>query len=83
VSLQRELEPYVADYRREAASIVQDWLDNVIVTLRRDPRFSSIPRHDFELLLADQQAIAESRLANALRDRVHLDDVDYIAGDGE
>jgi hypothetical protein len=62
--------------------IVEEIFDAIIAALRRDRRFTGIPLHEFELLLADVQNDAEQRLFHELRDRVHLDDVDLIDGEG-
>jgi hypothetical protein len=81
-SLRDELEPF-ASTGREAEHITQELFDAIVVALRRDSRFAGIPLREFELLLADEYANAERRLFNEFRDRVHLDQVDYVAGDGE
>jgi hypothetical protein len=78
-SLRYELEPF-ASTGREASHIVEELFDAIIVTLRRDRRFAGVPLRDFDLLLADVHADAERRLSNQLRDRVHLDDVDFVDG---
>jgi hypothetical protein len=68
---------------REASPIVEDLFGAIVVALRRDQRFAGIPLREFDLLFADARADAERRLFNKLRDRVHLDDVDYVNGDGQ
>jgi hypothetical protein len=82
MTLRYDLEPYASD-GREAGHLTQELFDAIVVTLRRDRRFAGIPLHEFELLFADVYADVERRLFNEFRDRVHLDDIDYVAGDGE
>jgi hypothetical protein len=81
MSLRDELEAFASN-GREASHIVEEFFDAIVVALRRDRRFAGIPLRDFELLLADAHADAERRLFNELRDRVHLDDVDLVDGEG-
>jgi hypothetical protein len=82
MNLRAELEPFASN-GREAARIVEDFIDSVgvVVALRRDRRFTNIPLSEFELLLADVRVDAERCLFNELRGTVHLDHVDYVAGD--
>jgi hypothetical protein len=82
MNLRDELETF-ASSGREASRIVEEVFDAIVVALRRDRRFAAIPLRDFELLLADAHTDAEQRLFNELRDRVHLDDIDYVNGDRE
>jgi hypothetical protein len=82
MTLRRDLEPFTVD-DREAGRVVQDLLDDAVAALRRDRRFAGIRLFEFDLILADVRGNAERRLFEKLRDRVHLDDVDYVAGDGE
>jgi hypothetical protein len=82
MTLRFELEPF-ASSGREASRIIEEIFDAVVVALRRDQRFACIPLREFELLFADIHADAERRLFDQLRDRVHLDDVDYVDGDNE
>jgi hypothetical protein len=79
MTLRDELEAF-ASSGREAAHIVEELFDAIVVALRRDRRFAGIPLREFELLLADVYAEAERRLFNELRDRVHLDHVDVVDG---
>ncbi|MDA9424024.1 hypothetical protein [Bradyrhizobium sp. CCBAU 53380] len=60
---------------RRAYTIVGTLFARIIRTLRRDPRFSAVPRFDLELLLADERAEAERQLVRELRDRIHADDL--------
>jgi hypothetical protein len=78
-TLRDELEPFTGS-RHEAAHLVEELLDAVVVALRCDCRFAGIPLRDFELLLADVHVNAERRLFNRLDGTVHLDDVDRIDG---
>jgi hypothetical protein len=80
MTLRNELEPF-ASTGREAAHIAEEWFDAIVVALRRDPRFAGIPLREFDLLFADVHADVERRLLSQLRDRVHLDDIDYVNGD--
>ena len=77
MSLRHGLEPF-ANSGREAAHLIEEILDSVVVALRHDRRFTGIPLSEFELLFADIHRDAERRLFNKLRDRVHLDDIDYV-----
>jgi hypothetical protein len=81
MTLRSELEPF-ATSGREAFSLVDDLFTDIVVALRRDCRFTDICLSELELLLADARANTERRLFEKLRDRVHLDDVDYV-GDGQ
>jgi hypothetical protein len=67
---------------REAFHIVEIHFNGIVAALRRDQRFADISGRELELLLADMRADAELRLFNELRDRVHLDDVEYAEGGG-
>jgi hypothetical protein len=82
MTLRYELEPF-ASTGRESAHLVQELFDAIVVALRRDRRFAGVPLCEFELLLADVYVAAERQLFERLRDRVHLDDVDYVNGDGK
>lgn len=75
MTLRDKLEAY-ASSGREASHFAEELFDAIVVALRRDRRFAGIPLREFELLLADAHADIERRLFDALRDRVHLDDVD-------
>jgi hypothetical protein len=68
------LATYVSDGHR-AYKIVDTLFSGIVVALRRDPRFRTVPIFELELLLADARADAEYHLVRELRDRVHLDDV--------
>jgi hypothetical protein len=80
MTLRHELEPF-ASTGREAAHIVEETFDAVVVALRRDQRFAGIPLREFELLFAELRNEAERRLFNELCDRVHLDHVDIVDGE--
>jgi hypothetical protein len=80
MTLRSELECFASD-GREAARIIEDFIDAVVMALRRDQRFTNIPLSEFELLFADVHADAERRLFDELRDRIHLDHIDYVVGD--
>jgi hypothetical protein len=81
-ALRSELEPFAAS-GREAFHLVEIWFAIIGAALRRDPRFAVMCPSEMELLLADARADIEQRLFDELKDRVHLDDVDYVNGDGE
>jgi hypothetical protein len=81
MTLRDELEPFAAS-GREASPIVEDLFAAIIAALRRDPRFAGIPLRDFELIFADVHADAEQRLFDELHGRIHIDDVDYVNGEG-
>jgi hypothetical protein len=86
MTLRDELEPF-ASKGREAGRIVDKLFDEIIDLIRDDPRSpvymrcAEVCRERFELLFADKRAETERLLFNSLRDRVHLDDVDYVNGD--
>jgi hypothetical protein len=82
MSLRYELEPF-AYSGREAFSIIEIVFAGIVAALRRDRRFAALGVQELELLLADKRAEAEQRLFTKLKDRVHLDDVDYVNGDGK
>jgi hypothetical protein len=82
MTLRYELEPF-ASTGREAFRIVETLFDGIVAALRRDQRFADISLGELELLLADKRIEAERDLFAKLRDRVHLDDVDYVNGGGE
>jgi hypothetical protein len=69
------LRDYASDGRR-AYGIVGTVFARIIRTLRRDPRFSTVPIFDLELLLADVRVEAERQLVRELRDRIHVDDIE-------
>jgi hypothetical protein len=71
----------LADDGRRAFKIVGTVFDDIIVRLRRDPRFSSVSTFEFELLLANERAKAEHTLFGAMRGRVHTDDIADFADD--
>jgi hypothetical protein len=81
-ALRSELEPFAAS-GREAFHLVEIWFTAIDAALRRDPRFAVIRPSEMKLLLADARAGIERRLFDELKDRVHLDDVDYVNGDVE
>jgi hypothetical protein len=81
-TLRHELESFAAT-GREAFRIIETLFDGIVTALRRDQRFANISLRELELLLADKRCEAEQHLFAELRDRVHLDDVDYVNGDGE
>jgi hypothetical protein len=76
MNLRDELTPF-ANTGSEAFSIIDRFFTKVTAALRRDQRFADVPRFEIELLLAD----AQQWLFNELRDRVHLDDVDFVDGE--
>jgi hypothetical protein len=82
VSLRAELEPF-ASSGHEAFQIIERWFNGIVAALRRDSRFADVRPQALELLLADKRAEIEHELFNALRDRVHLDHIDYVNADGE
>lgn len=79
MNLRDELEPF-ANNGYEAYGFVDRLFLEIITALKRDKRFSTVPLSEIDLLLADVRAIAEERLFNELVGRVHLDDVDFVAG---
>ena len=82
MTLRDELEPFARN-GHEAFGIVQNLFDGIVAILRHDPRFANMKLQELELLLADKRSETERLLFTELRDHVHLDDVDYVAGDGE
>ena len=78
-SLRDALTPF-ANTGFEAYGFVDRLFTGIVTALRRDQRFAALPLSQIELLLADERADTEQQLFNELRDRVHLDDVDYVAG---
>jgi hypothetical protein len=82
MTLRYELEPF-ASSGREASGIVESLFAKIIAALRLDPRFTNVRLQELELLFADARTDVEQRLFDELRDSVHLDDVDYVNGDGQ
>ena len=74
-----ELTPF-ANTGHEAYGLVDRFFLEIVTALQRDRRFTSVPRSEIELILANTRANAEERLFNELRDRVHLDDVEFVDG---
>jgi hypothetical protein len=64
---------------REASELADNWLSNIITTLKRDPRIK-MNRFELELLLADEHGLIEQQLFHLLVDRVHLDHADIVDG---
>jgi hypothetical protein len=72
--IRNELASYAGNGRR-AYGLVDVIFTDVVIALRKDPRFGAVLRFDLELLLADARRNAEIFLVRELRDRVHLDDI--------
>jgi hypothetical protein len=60
---------------RCAYGLVETIIADILIGLRKDPRFKIVPRFDLELLLADARRNAEILLVRELRNRIHIDDI--------
>jgi hypothetical protein len=58
----------------DAIDPVSRIFDDVVTTLRRDRRFKSVSRIEFDLLLADARRRAEQDLGDRLHDTVDVDE---------
>src|SRR5260370_32066286 len=65
-----------------AYEIVDCIINDVIATLRRDPRFAAIPIAELELMLADVGRDAVDDVANNIAELVAVDDVRTAAERG-
>ena len=72
LTLRERIGLYTTDGRKGYA-IADGIFTDIIVSLRRDPRFRGVPIFDLELLLADARGDAEHRLIGELKDRVHVE----------
>jgi hypothetical protein len=61
---------------RDASWIVETVFAKITAILRRDPRFATITRSEFEVLLADVSSETEKLLFSKMRDRIHIDDAE-------
>jgi hypothetical protein len=66
---------------RESYALTDKALTRIVTALRRDPRFRNVTPSEFDLILADARASIENDIANVLRERVHIDDVEIQLGD--
>jgi len=66
---------------RESYALTDKALTRIITALQRDPRFRNIKISEFDLILADARVSIENDIANTLRNRVHIDDVEIQLGD--
>jgi hypothetical protein len=66
---------------RESYALTDKALTRIIIALRRDPRFRNVKFSEFDLILADARIGTESDIANVLRGRVHIDDVEVQLAD--
>jgi hypothetical protein len=66
---------------REAYALTDSAITRFIAALRRDSRFREISFAEFDLLLAEPRARIEEDIFHALRDRVHIDDIEIQLGD--
>jgi hypothetical protein len=77
MTLRDELTPFAVS-GGEASHLIEEILDSVIVSLRRDQRFAGVALSEFDLLFADVRKEYERRLFNLTANHVHLDHVDMI-----
>lgn len=66
---------------REAYALTDKALTRIVTALQRDSRFRNVKPSEFDLILADARTSIENDIANVLRDRVHIDDVEIQLGD--
>jgi hypothetical protein len=75
ISLRDHILSLASDGKR-AFPIIGAVTSAYIRALRKDPRFSSVPFDDFDLLLADERAEAEHKLVHELRGRIRVEDIE-------
>jgi hypothetical protein len=64
-----------------AGELAVEWVDTVIATLRRDPRWAVIPRSELELVLGDARRQLEQDLAARLEGHAPADQLLARAAD--